>query len=129
MISKEKLEGYMLDLSLSYEEQNNDIYIVHSSDLGLENVVVMLDDPIVIIRVKVMDSPDNNKEKFYEELLRLNAKDLVHGAYALEGNNVILIDTLVGDTMDLEEFQGSIDAMGLALAQHYEKLASYRNRK
>ncbi|NJL73213.1 MAG: YbjN domain-containing protein [Candidatus Competibacteraceae bacterium] len=51
--------------------------------------------------------------------------DLVHGAYALEGDNVILIDTLEFETMDLEEFQASLDAVGLALAQHYPLLAKY----
>ena len=128
MISKEKLEGYMLNLSLSYEEQSDNLYVIYGRERGLENVVVMLDDPIVVIRVKVMDLPEANKEKFCEELLRLNASDLIHGAYALEGNSVILIDTLVGATMDLEEFQGSLDAIGMALIEHYKKLAKYRKK-
>ena len=70
MISKEKLESYMLDLSLSYEEQDDDIYVVHSSDLGLENVVVMLDDPIVIIQVKVicMAAP-----RLLEQMVKMNS--------------------------------------------------------
>ena len=51
MISNEKLEGYLLDLSLVYEKQSEDIYIVNGEDRGLENVVIMLEDPIVIIRI------------------------------------------------------------------------------
>ncbi len=128
MISNEKLESYLLDLSLTYEKQSDDIWIINGEDKGLENVVIMLEDPIVIIRVKVMDIPAGNKVEFYEELLKLNASDLIHGAYAIEGNSVLLVDTLEGETMDLEELQASFDAMGLALAQHYEKLTKFRNK-
>ena len=53
---------------------------------------------------------------------------MVHGAYAIDGKNVIIIDTLEADTMDLEEFEASIDAIGLALAQHYRTLSSYRTK-
>ena len=51
---------------------------------------------------------------------------MIHGAYALEGNEVILLNTLVGATLDLEEFQATLDAFGLALAQHFRTLAKYR---
>ena len=126
MISNEKLESYLLDLSLTYEKQSDDIWIINGEDKGLENVVIMLEDPIVIIRIKVMDIPAGNKADFYEELLKLNASDLVHGAYAIEGDHVLLVDTLEGETMDIEELQASLDAIGLALAQHYERLSKFR---
>jgi len=54
---------------------------------------------------------------------------MVHGAYALDGKNVLIIDTLEAETMDLEEFEASIDAIGLALAQHYRPLSRYRTKK
>ncbi len=128
MISNEKLESYLLDLSLTYKKQSDDIWIINGEDKGLENVVIMLEDPIVVIRIKVMNIPDGNKTDFYEELLKLNASDLVHGAYAIEGDHVLLVDTLEGETMDIEELQASLDAIGLALAQHYEKLSKFRNK-
>jgi hypothetical protein len=53
---------------------------------------------------------------------------LVHGAYALEGDHVILIDTLEVDTMDLEELRASFEAIGLALVQHYKVLGRYRRK-
>ena len=51
---------------------------------------------------------------------------MVHGAYAIENDSVILIDSLEFPTMDLEEFQASLDSTGLALAQHYPRLSKYR---
>ena len=75
-----------------------------------------------------METPNSDREQLYEELLRLNAEDLVHGAYALEGDHVILIDTLEVDTMDLEELRASFEAIGLALVQHYKVLGRYRRK-
>jgi hypothetical protein len=126
MIDKNTLENYMLDLSLVYEDKGNNMWLIKAPDRGLENVVVALNDPLVIIRAKVMNVPTKNKEAFFEQLLHLNATDMVHGAYAIDGNSVILIDTLEGATMEKEEFEASLDAIGMALTQHYPKLRNYR---
>lgn len=129
MISREKLESYLVKLSLSFQDAGSGTWVVRDSAKGLENLLVQLADPLVILRIHVMEVPQLGREKLYEELLRLNATDMVHGAYALDGKNVIVIDTLEADTMDLEEFEASIDAIGLALAQHYRTLSRYRARK
>ncbi|HEQ71458.1 MAG TPA: hypothetical protein ENN69_03125 [Spirochaetia bacterium] len=126
MISKEKLEGYMLKLNLNYEEASPGTWIIKDLSKGLENVVVAATDPIVVIRVKVMNLPAGNKEKLYEKLLKLNANDMLHGAYGIDGENIIMIDTLEAETMDLEEFQAAIDAIGFALSQHYTVLQEFR---
>jgi hypothetical protein len=128
MISKDKLEGYMIKLSLNFEEISENTWLINDLDKGLENVVVLANDSVVVIRVKVMEAPEANREAFYGELLKLNATDMVHGAYALEEDNVIIIDSLVSETLDLEEFQASIDAIGFALSQHYAVLAKYRKK-
>ena len=126
MINKDKLEGYMLKLTLDYKEVSENTWIINDDSKSLENVVVMASDPLVVIRVKVMEVPQSQRENFFEELLKLNASDMVHGAYALEGNNVIIVDSLEAETMDLEEFQASLDAIGFALSQHYSVLSQYR---
>ena len=127
MIEPAKIEGYMLSLSLTYETVDDGTWLINDEEKGLENVLVILADPVVIIRVKVMGIPARQREEFFEQLLRLNQSDMIHGAYALEGDDVILLNTLVGATLDLEEFQATLDAIGLELAQHYRKLASYRD--
>ena len=126
MIETAKIEGYMLSLSLTYETVEDGTWLINDEEKGLENVLVILADPVVIVRVKVMSIPGQQREEFFEQLLRLNQSDMIHGAYALEGDDVILLNTLVGATLDLEEFQATLDAIGLELAQHYRKLAGYR---
>lgn len=121
------IEGYLLDLNIQYQEVEEGTFLVNDAAKGLTNVVVVYEDPVVVVRTKVMEIPDSKKEAFYEKLLRLNGTDLVHGAYALEGNDVILMDTLEYDTMDKGELEATFDAIGLALAQHYSILSQYRN--
>jgi hypothetical protein len=126
MGGEDKVRSYLVDLGLSYEEVGDGTFLITDEDKGLKNIVAMVSDPLLIIRVKVMEAPDSNRESLYEELLRLNAEDLLHGAYALEGDHVILIDTLELETLDLEELRSSLEAIGLALIQHYKLLGRYR---
>jgi predicted house-cleaning NTP pyrophosphatase (Maf/HAM1 superfamily) len=123
---KEKLEGYFIELSIPFEAKEENVWVITDETRGFENVIITADDQVVTISVKVMKVPSANKESFYETLLKLNATDLIHGAYAIEGNNIMLMDSLEGPTMDLEEIQASLDAISLALSQHYPVLAKYR---
>ncbi len=126
MLSKEKLENYMIKLSLNYEEVSANTWIIKDLSKGLENVVVSAADSVIMIRVKVMEIPAKKQDKLYETLLSLNASDMMHGAYAIDGKNVLIVDTLEVETMDLEEFQASLDAIGFALTSHYKVLQEYR---
>jgi len=129
MIPREKLEAYLIKLSLSFHEAGAGTWVVSDREKGLENLLIQLSEPLVILRISVMDVPATGREKLFEELLKLNATDMVHGAYAVDGKGVIIIDTLEAETMDLEEFEASIEAIGLALAQHYRILSAYRAKK
>ncbi len=129
MTAREKLESFLVKLSLSFHEAGPGTWVVSDEEVGLESLLVQLAEPLVILRARVMDVPSSGREKLFAELLRLNATDMAHGAYAVDGNAVILIDTLEAETMDLEELQASIDAIGLALAQHYRSLSAYRTKK
>ena len=128
MSSREKIEGFLIRLSLSFQEKAPGTWVVSDAQRGLENLVIVLTDSLVVMRMNVMKVPTKGREKLFEELLRLNATDLVHGAYGIEGPNVIIIDTLEADGMGMEEFEASIDAIGLAVAQHYRTLSSYRTK-
>ncbi len=128
MTTRDKVETYLVKLSLSFQEAAPGTWVVRDAGKGIENLIIVLSEPLVILRVNVMEAPAQGREKLFEELLRLNASDMVHGAYALDGKQVIIVDTLEAETMDLPELEASIDAIGLALAQHYRTLSRYRAR-
>jgi hypothetical protein len=124
---KEKLESFFINLQLTYEEVGDNMWVISDEENNLGNVVVYAEEELVTLRAKVMKLPSHQREEFFEELLRLNG-EMVHGAYAIEEDSIIIIDSLVAPTMDLEEFQASLDSTGLALAQHYQRLAKYREQ-
>ncbi len=122
-----KIESYLINLGLTYEEIGENTWILNDPENGLEQVAVAVNEPLVVVRVKVMGVPEHKREEFFLKLLQINGSDLIHGAYAVVENDVILIDTLNYETMDLEDFQATIDAISLALTEHYSLLSSFRN--
>ena len=122
----DKVRSYLVDLGLSFEEVGEKTWLINDEEKGLKNLIVMVSEPVVILRIKVMELPAERRGELFERLLRLNAEDLLHGAYALEGDGVILVDTLELESMDLEELRASLEAIGLALVQHYKTLNPYR---
>lgn len=124
-MAESKIERYLIDLMLTYRELGEHMWIIEDEDHSLNGVVVMHADPLVIIRVLVMHTPEHNRLELFTKLLELNATDVVHGAYALENNDILLIDTLEYDTMDYGDFRASLDAISLALTQHYPILSEY----
>jgi hypothetical protein len=86
--------------------------------------------PVVILRVRVMEPPtsDEKRNGLFRQLLEFNARDLVHGSYGLEGEHVVLTDTLELADLDFTEFEASWDSLTLALASHLSALAPYRER-
>lgn len=124
----EKIESYLINLNLRYEEMGDSTWLIDDTDAGLERVAVAVNDPLVVVRVKVMEMPEQNREEFMLTLLKLNGSDLVHGAYAVVDREVVLIDTLNYETMHLEDFQATLDAISLALPEHYKLLSGFRTR-
>jgi hypothetical protein len=123
-----KIEQYLIELMLSYREVEKNFWFIDDSEHDLDGIAVLYTEPLVVIRALVMEAPTEKRLEFFTKLLELNASDLVHGAYALEGEQVVLIDTLEYDTMDYLEFRATLDAFSLALSQHYPILSSYRTQ-
>jgi hypothetical protein len=74
--------------------------------------------------MKVMDLPANSDGlgDLYETLLRLNVTDVIHGAYGLEEQELIISDTLQLATLDFEELRASLDSVQLAASSHLSRI-------
>jgi hypothetical protein len=129
MNTHEKVESYLLRLSISHQETGKNAWVVSDKDKGIDSLFIAMADSLIIMRTNVADAPKAKREALFADLLRLNASDMVHGAYALDGEKIVIVDTLEAETMDIEEFQASIDAIGLALSQHYKVLAKYLKKE
>jgi hypothetical protein len=131
MITREDLQSFFDRLyggNVSVMELEPNIWLIRTPD-GAE-VVVHYAPPVVILRVRVMELPESEPRRgeLFRQLLEYNARDLVHGSYGLEGDHVVLTDTLELENLDFSEFEASFESMTLALASHLGALASYRER-
>jgi hypothetical protein len=59
-------------------------------------------------------------------LLELNATDLVHGAYGIEAQSIVMTEALELSHLDYEEFLAAYESITVALASHLRELGSYR---
>jgi hypothetical protein len=124
-VEENKCEQYLIELKYSYQAIGPAMWLIDEPSVNLTEVVAAYADPLVVVRAAVMNVPEKNRLELFTTLLELN-NDILHGAYAIEKNQIILVDTLEYDTMDLSEFRATLEAFGLALAQHYPILSKYR---
>ena len=129
MITREDIQSWLDRLeggALRVSEVEPNLWIAKTRDDA--EVVVHYAPPVVILRVRVMELPEKEprRSELFRQLLEYNARELVHGSYGLEGNHVVLTDTLELENLDFSEFEGSFDSITLALASHLSALAPYR---
>ena len=128
MTSREDLEGFIdrIGEGVQAKEVEPGLWVLQPGEAGPE-VVVHFNPPVVVLRVRVMKLPKGVKQSdLYRHLLELNAKDLVHGSYGVDGDDVVLSDALELENLNFNEFQASFDSLTVALASHLSTLAPFR---
>jgi hypothetical protein len=124
MKTRDDIESYLLRLGLTHEDMGNDVWRI--KDNGFENLLISLAGPVVVFRLKVMDLPRGGREALFETLLRLNAREMVYANFGVDGNAVVLTDSLPLEDLDFSELQAVVDDMGMAISKHYPTLSKFR---
>ena len=123
------IQDFLLRLELPYEEPTDGTFVIQGQD-GLDNIVLTLAGPVVVFRVKLMEVPQHaagaQREELFRTLLELNAAEMMHGAYGVEGNSVVICDALQLENLDFNEFAASMDDISMAVASHRGRLAKFR---
>jgi hypothetical protein len=127
MISREDLESFLIRTEMDNREIGESMWLVDPVKDAEEDhpaVVVSLSPPLVIFRVSIGMLPEGDHAQLdlFRKLLELNASDLVHGAYGLEGDEVILVDALELQDLDYSEFLASLESLSLAVTSHVKPL-------
>jgi len=131
MVTKEEIEDFLDRLSIdgaSHAEIHPGMWIVRPGGELDADVVVHYSPPVLLLRMKVMDLPKDAHAgaTLTRRLLELNASELVHGSYGIEGDAVVLTEAMELSHLDYEEFLAAYESMTLALASHLRELAAYR---
>jgi len=131
MVTKEDIERFLDRIAAdggSYSEVEPGLWILKPSGQLDLSVVVHYSPPVVVMRVNVMDVPDDADAMatLSRRLLELNATDLVHGSYGIEKDSIVITEALELSHLDYEEFQAAYESITVALASHLRELGSYR---
>jgi len=126
----EKVKVFLVDMGYAISQENaaEELVIVNDEESGVKNLIVDCEDPILILEQMIMKVPGKSGDLF-RRLLQMN-RTLVHGAFVLdeEGKMVLFRDTLRLENLDHNELEGSIKALGLALAENAEELLSFSKK-
>ena len=125
MVTHEKIEEYLINTGMSYQLVQEGMWLIHDEHDAIDNIVLLHTPPVITFRVKIMkisDIPKDKRMQVYKHLLELNASEMVAGAYGLEDDAVVIIDSLQSENLDYNEFQASLDSMTMSIRQHYAEL-------
>ena len=117
----ENIENFFLDMDLPYEQLDEGMWVIMSPNLG--NLVVYVTGTALSFRVKLFEFTEDSSA-LYRRLLELNATEMVHGAYGIEDNAVVIVDSLELEHLDANEFRATIESIGLAMTSHYPVLSA-----
>ena len=131
MVNRDDLESFLVRLGAegaSYSEVERGMFVIRPGGTPDAQVVVHLTPPVLLMRMNVMPVPTDGdtSARLARRLLELNATDLVHGAYGISGDDIILTEALELNNLDFSEFLAAYESMTLALASHVRELAPFR---
>jgi hypothetical protein len=134
MVTKEDIEGFLNRLTAegaSHSEVAPGIWVVKPGGALDFDVIVHFSPPVVVMSVRVMTLPADKKTEatLNRRLLELNASDLVHGAYGIEENSIVMAEALELSHLDYEEFRAAYESITVALASHLREIGTFREAR
>ena len=116
------VETFLYRLNRNFDH-NDGTFLVSSGSDG-PPIAVHVAEPIVVVRVDIGIAPSDDAAllELYKKLLDYNANDLVHAAYGLEDDEIVLASGLELENIDLNELAAVLVDMDLALARHIKTL-------
>ena len=107
------------------EDATNKLFVVKRDDMSIHNLVIGINEPIIIFEQFIFRIHKNH-EVIYKNLLMKN-RDMVHGAFVLDqtGEKVIFRDTLQLANLDFNEFEGTLNSLGLLLSEYSKKIEDF----
>jgi hypothetical protein len=132
MITKDGIEAFLNKLTAdqggTFSEVEGGLWLVRPEGELDFDFVVSLEDNVAVLHVKVMDLPKKKTSQatLNRRLLELNATDLIHGAYGIEQDAIVMTEALELSHLDYDEFRAAYESMTVALASHLRELGAFR---
>ncbi len=124
----DQVRDYVLELGLAIESEipEEEILIVNDEDRAISHLVIDCEDTILVLEQLIVELPSTVDPSVYKRLLQIN-RTLIFGAFVLneEGDTLVYRNTLALENLDLNELEGTLNALTLALAENGEELLTF----
>jgi hypothetical protein len=122
--TNEDLEGFLTKLERKFERAADGTYIV-SMGAGRPLVAIRVATPVLVLEVVIGDVPSAPTERMlvlYRRLLEFNADQLLHAAYGIQGQQIMLSAALELVSVDPNEIEAVLADLDMALAEQVPQL-------
>lgn len=122
----EQVKQYLLELGadITFEEADTQIFIITLDTKGVQDMILDCEGDILILEQIILPIR-NEQPAHYKQLLQMN-RSMIHGAFVLNDSQdhpiIAFRDTLQLSNLDLNELEGTLNALTFALVENYDAL-------
>lgn len=113
-----KVEEYLKEMALPFTKTGDNTWIVQPRTNLNTRIAIQVNEPVITFST-VVAQPRNPRRAPYRQLLVWNATFLLHAAYGIVGENIVLSGALEFENLDLNEFRGMIDDISMGIDSHF----------
>lgn len=118
--NNDDLAAELASLNRSFEPAGGGVFLV-SMGAGQSPCALYLSPPVLVAQVQVapvFPLEGGAAAQFYRRLLELNATGLVHAAFAIEADQIVLTAALPLENLDTNELEAVLADLDMALSEH-----------
>jgi CesT_Tir_1 len=121
--TNEDLETFLARLERAPQRLDDSTFAI-SMGAGRPRVAVRLAPPVLVVQVAIGPAPKAPERSgpLFRKLLELNAQRLLHAAYGLEKDTIVLSAALELANLDLNELEAVLADVDVALADQVPEL-------
>lgn len=123
-----KVKDYLLELdyNITYENEEDGVFMVENDETGINNLVIVVADPLLIVEQFVFEVKEGADPDVYKKLMQ-KSRDIVHGAFVLDetGTRVLFRNTHELENLDLNELEATVNSLALLLGEYSKELIKF----
>ena len=123
--TSDDLEAQLGRLGRRYERHPDGTFVL-SLGANQPPAALLLVPPVLVVQVAIGPAPKDIAiaAPIYKKLLELNASALLHSAFGLENEQIVLAAALELESLDLNELEAVLADIDVALGEHVPLLRS-----
>ncbi len=129
MRTRDDIEAYLARSNQPNREVAEDTWLVGAGGSDARGgIAVRIEDGLCLFRMKVTNLSAIEPTQwtaFFRTLLEYNAAEMVHAAYGIADDMVLLTASLLLENLDYNEFVGVLEEMVLSGVDHQARLAAF----